>query len=71
MVNQYYFYWFDDDFGPFFIKFCSYFPFTASVHQRARVGQAAGRQGRMGFTPMDNASPPLTTRPRCRRSATG
>jgi hypothetical protein len=23
MVNHYYFYGFDDDFGPFFIKFCS------------------------------------------------
>jgi hypothetical protein len=26
MVNHYYFYCVDDDFGPFFIKFCSYFP---------------------------------------------
>jgi hypothetical protein len=27
MVNHYYFYAVDDDFGPFFIKFCSYFPY--------------------------------------------
>ena len=31
MVNQYYFYIADRNFGPFFIKFCSYFPYTAKV----------------------------------------
>jgi hypothetical protein len=31
MVNQYYFYGVDQDFGPFFIKFCSYFPYTAKL----------------------------------------
>jgi len=30
MVNQYYVYAVDDDFGPFFLKFCSYFPYNAS-----------------------------------------
>jgi len=29
MVNQYYFYGVDIDFGPFFFKFSSYFPYTA------------------------------------------
>jgi hypothetical protein len=29
MVNQYYFYGVDADFGPFFFKFSSYFPYTA------------------------------------------
>ena len=29
MVNQYYFYGIDVDFGPFFFKFSSYFPYTA------------------------------------------
>jgi len=29
MVNQYYFYGVDQDFGPFFFKFSSYFPYTA------------------------------------------
>jgi hypothetical protein len=29
MVNQYYFYGLDVDFGPFFFKFSSYFPYTA------------------------------------------
>lgn len=31
MVNQYYFYAIDRDFGPFFLKFCSYFPYTAKL----------------------------------------
>jgi hypothetical protein len=31
MVNQYYFYCVDADFGPFFFKFCSYFPYTAKL----------------------------------------
>ena len=30
MVNHYYFYCVDEDFGPFFLKFCSYFPTTPS-----------------------------------------
>jgi hypothetical protein len=29
MVNHFYFYGFDDDFGPFFIKFATYFPYVA------------------------------------------
>lgn len=31
MVNVYYFYCRDRDFGPFFIKFCSYFPYSAKL----------------------------------------
>jgi hypothetical protein len=31
MCNQYYFYLVDEDFGPLFIKFSSYFPYTARV----------------------------------------
>jgi hypothetical protein len=31
MVNHYYFYCVDKDFGPFFLKFCSYFPYTAKL----------------------------------------
>ena len=30
-VNYYYFYVVDEDFGPCFIKFCSYFPFNAKL----------------------------------------
>jgi hypothetical protein len=31
MVNHYYFYLVDRDFGPLFIKFCSYFPYAVKV----------------------------------------
>jgi hypothetical protein len=31
MVNQYYFYGLDEDFGPFFLKFSSYFPYTGRL----------------------------------------
>jgi len=31
MVNVYYFYCRDKDFGPFFLKFCSYFPYPAKL----------------------------------------
>jgi hypothetical protein len=56
MVNHFYFYGFDADFGPFFVKFCSYFPFTAQIylngHEYAKT-QAA--KAGIGFTPLDNA----------------
>ena len=32
MVNQFYFYGLDKDFGPFFLKFCSYFPYNAKLY---------------------------------------
>ena len=31
MVNHYYVYLVDDDFGPLFVKFCSYFPYNAKL----------------------------------------
>ena len=41
MVNHFYFYCVDRDFGPFFLKFCTYFPVQReAVHQRPRVPQA-------------------------------
>lgn len=40
LVNHYYFYCVDKDFGPFFLKFCSYFPYNARLclngHQYAK-----------------------------------
>src|SRR5213076_2820360 len=55
MVNHYYFYCFDDDFGPFFLKFCSYFPYTAKLcingHEWAK--RQAAKAG-LGFTALDN-----------------
>ena len=56
MVNHFYFYCLDDDFGPFFLKFCSYFPYNAKLclnghHWAQRQAAKAG----IGFTAMDNA----------------
>jgi len=31
MVNHFYFYCVDEDFGPFFLKYCSYFPYNAKL----------------------------------------
>lgn len=31
MVNHFYFYCVDEDFGPFFLKFCTYFPYNAKL----------------------------------------
>ena len=56
VVNQFYFYCVDADFGPFFLKFCSYFPYNAKLcinghHWAQRQAAKAG----IGFTAMDNA----------------
>jgi hypothetical protein len=55
MVNHYYIYAVDRDFGPFFLKFCSYFPFNAKLclngHEYAK--RQLARQG-IAFEPLDN-----------------
>jgi len=55
MCNHYYFYLVDEDFGPFFIKFASYFPYTARVclngHEYAKRQLA---QEGIPFEPLDN-----------------
>jgi hypothetical protein len=55
VVNQYYAYGLDLDFGPFFLKFSSYFPYAAKLcfnghHWAQRQAQAAG----IAFTALDN-----------------
>ena len=55
LVNQYYLYGQDVDFGPFFIKFSSYFPYGARLcfnghHWAQRQAQAAG----LAFCELDN-----------------
>ncbi|WP_322770442.1 hypothetical protein [Frankia sp. Cr1] len=56
VINQFYFYCVDDDFGPFFLKFCSYFPYNAKLcingHEWAK--RQAAHAG-IGFTALDNA----------------
>ncbi len=55
MVNHYYFYVLDRDFGPMFLKFCSYFPYTLKVclngHEWLKRQLA---QRRIAFEPLDN-----------------
>ena len=55
MVNHYYFYGLDEDFGPFFLKFCTYFPYTAKLclngHEWAK--RQAARAG-ISFEALDN-----------------
>ena len=55
VVNQYYLYGQDVDFGPFFVKFSSYFPYGAKLcfnghHWAQRQADAAG----IAFTALDN-----------------
>lgn len=55
MVNQYYIYAVDRDFGPFFLKFCSYFPYNGRLcingHEYAKRQLA---QGGIGYEALDN-----------------
>ena len=55
VVNQYYCYCVDEDFGPFFLKFCSYFPFNAKlcVNGNEWAKRQAARAG-IGFESLDN-----------------
>src|SRR3984957_6215255 len=55
MVNHYYIYAVDRDFGPFFLKFCTYFPFNAKLclngHEYAKQ-QLARKE--IAFEALDN-----------------
>jgi hypothetical protein len=55
MVNHFYVYAVDSDLGPFFVKFCSYFPYNARLcingHEWAK--RQAEKEG-IGFTALDN-----------------
>ena len=57
MLNQYYFYGIDRDFGPFFFKFSSYFPYTAKFclngHEASRLKQQLGQVG-IVYEALDN-----------------
>jgi hypothetical protein len=55
MVNYYYFYCFDRDFGPFFIKFCSYFPYNGKLclNGNEYLKQQLKNRG-VSFKPLDN-----------------
>ena len=56
VVNQYYFYCVDEDFGPVCVKFSSYFPYTGRLilNGNEYAKRQAAKAG-IGFTPLDNA----------------
>jgi hypothetical protein len=72
VVNHFYVYAVDDDFGPFFLKFCSYFPYNGRLclngHEWAK--RQATKDG-IAFTALDNGFAEVETRARCRRSVIG
>ncbi len=55
MVNHYYFYGVDQDFGPFFFKFSSYFPYTAKfcLNGHEYLKRQLTREG-IAYEPLDN-----------------
>jgi hypothetical protein len=55
MVNQFYFYCTDEDFGPFFLKFSTYFPYNAKlcINGHEYVKRQLAKEG-IAFEPLDN-----------------
>ena len=55
MVNHYYFYGIDADFGPFFLKFCTYFPYNAKlcINGHEYVKRQLAKEG-IAFEALDN-----------------
>ena len=55
MVNHYYFYGIDEDFGPFFLKFCTYFPYNAKlcINGHEHVKRQLAKEG-IAFEALDN-----------------
>jgi hypothetical protein len=55
LVNHYYFYCQDRDFGPFFLKVCSYFPYNAKLCLNGHEWRKRQlRQKGIGFEALDN-----------------
>jgi len=56
VINQYYFYCVDEDFGPVCVKFSSYFPYTGRliINGNEYAKRQAAKAG-IGFVPLDNA----------------
>jgi hypothetical protein len=54
-VNQFYFYCLDDDFGPFFLKFSTYFPYNAKlcINGHEYVKRQLAKEG-IAFEALDN-----------------
>jgi hypothetical protein len=56
VVNQYYFYCVDEDFGPVCVKFSGYFPYTGRLILNGNeYAQRQAAKAGLGFTALDNA----------------
>jgi hypothetical protein len=55
MVNHFYVYGVDRDFGPFFLKFCTYFPYNAKlcINGHEWLKQQLDKRG-IGYEALDN-----------------
>jgi hypothetical protein len=64
IVNHYYIYAVDRDFGPFFLKFCTYFPFNAKLclngHEYAKRNRRAKASSSRRSTTVSSAAPSLS-----------
>ncbi len=71
MVNHFYFYGTDEDFGPFFIKFCTYFPYNAKlcINGHEYVKRQLAKEG-IAFEALDNGILSSPTPDGCNNSAT-
>jgi hypothetical protein len=71
-VNQFYFYCLDADFGPFFLKFSTYFPYTAKlcINGHEYVKRQLAKEG-IAFEALDNGILSCADPKRLQRSADG
>ena len=72
MVNHYYVYLVDEDFGPLFIKFCSYFPYNAKlcINGHEYLKRQLAKEG-IAFEALDNGVLSCADPARMRRIAAG
>jgi hypothetical protein len=72
LVNQYYFYGIDNDFGPFFLKFSSYFPFTGRLclNGHEYVKRQLAKEG-IAYQALDNGILRCANPPRMQAIADG
>jgi len=72
LVNHYYFYCVDRDFGPFFIKFCSYFPYNAKLCLNGNEwAKCQAAQAGIAFEALDNGFAACTEPERLQRICRG
>ena len=71
MVNHYYAYLVDEDFGPLFLKFCSYFPYNAKlcINGHEYLKRQLAKRG-VAFEALDNGVLSCAGNPKATRSFT-